>query len=109
MCKLFTHIWFAVAFGIRDSTDMGDRRAELRVGAAVLEPLERRSLLAATIYVDGGSPGPTHNGTSWGSAYIDLQAALAAAVSGDKIRIARGTYKPTATTDRTVSFNLKTG
>jgi hypothetical protein len=75
---------------------------------AACEALEDRQLLS-TIYVDASSPGPTHNGTSWGNAYADLQLALGAAVSGDTINVADGTYKPASGTDRTISFQLKTG
>ncbi|MFI5378811.1 MAG: right-handed parallel beta-helix repeat-containing protein, partial [Tepidisphaerales bacterium] len=73
-----------------------------------IEALEDRWLLS-TIYVDASSPGPTRNGTSWGSALADLQLALGAAVSGDTIRVAEATYKPTSGTDRTKTFQLKTG
>ena len=62
--------------------------------AAVCQPLEERLLLSRTIYVDVHSPGPTRNGTSWGHAYADLQLALGAAVPGDTIKVADGTYKP---------------
>jgi predicted outer membrane repeat protein len=79
-----------------------------------LEPLEERTLLSAswdepkasTIYVDDSAVG-LNNGTSWANAYNSLQAALSAAVSGDQIRVAQGTYRPTADTDRTKSFPLK--
>jgi predicted outer membrane repeat protein len=73
----------------------------------MIEPLEPRRLLSKTIYVDVNSPGPTRDGTSWTNAYTDLQQGLAAAVSGDQIHVADGTYKPTAGNDRTVSFVLK--
>lgn len=49
------------------------------------------------------------NGTSWADAYTDLQDALAAAVSGDSIWVAAGTYKPTDTTDRYAKFYLVNG
>ncbi|HEY1685393.1 MAG TPA: right-handed parallel beta-helix repeat-containing protein [Tepidisphaeraceae bacterium] len=73
--------------------------------AIVMEFLELRRLLS-TIYVDAIAPGPTHNGSSWTNAYTDLQQALSAATSGTTIEIAQGTYKPTATTSRTISFNI---
>jgi predicted outer membrane repeat protein len=62
--------------------------------------------LSNIIYVDDDAPG-TNNGTNWTNAYTDLQSALSIAISGDQIRVAQGTYKPTAGTDRTVSFQLK--
>ncbi len=46
--------------------------------------------------------------TSWTNP-CSLQAALSKAASGDEIWVAAGTYKPTSTTDRAVSFNLKSG
>ena len=45
-------------------------------------------------YVDKDAPGPTHNGTSWATAYTEVQSALAVAVSGDEIWVAEGIYYP---------------
>jgi CSLREA domain-containing protein len=50
-----------------------------------------------------------NNGTAWANAFTDLSSALAAASSGEEIWVAAGTYKPTAGTDRTISFPLKSG
>ncbi len=63
---------------------------------------------ATIIYVnddvaDGG------DGSSWASAYNDLQDALAAAASGSQIWVAAGTYTPTDGTDREAAFVLKEG
>jgi len=63
---------------------------------------------AGTIYVaPTGSSG--NDGSSWAQAFDNPQQALAVAASGDEIWVAAGTYKPTSTTDRTISFVLKNG
>lgn len=65
-------------------------------------------LQGAIIYVDASASCPG-NGSSWGTAYCDLQSALTTAVVGDSIWVANGTYFPTTGTDRTISFTLVTG
>jgi len=69
------------------------------------------SLQAGTIrYVDVNASGPTHKGSSWCSAFTDLQDALDAAVATDEIRIADGEYRPDrGTGNRELSFQLKSG
>ncbi len=61
---------------------------------------------ASRIYVKWDAVG-SNDGTSWTHAYVDLQDALAVAVSGDEIWVAMGTYKPTSGSDRTAAFRLK--
>jgi predicted outer membrane repeat protein len=75
----------------------------------IIESIEPRVLLSTTIYVDANATGATHDGTSWNSAFTDLQQGLAAAVSGDEIHVADGTYKPTSGTDRNSTFALRSG
>ena len=45
---------------------------------------------------------------SWDNA-CELQTALQTVLSGNEVWVAAGTYKPTAGTDRTISFELKNG
>ncbi|MEN8128099.1 MAG: right-handed parallel beta-helix repeat-containing protein, partial [Planctomycetota bacterium] len=65
---------------------------------------------AKTIYV---KPSAVGNGTSWTSAYGDLQRALDAASSGDQIWVAAGIYAPSVpvggTTSRHQTFQMKNG
>jgi predicted outer membrane repeat protein len=59
------------------------------------------------IYVKSGVQGG--NGTSWADAFDDLQYALGLASSCNtvtEIWVAAGTYKPTTTTDRSISFSM---
>ena len=84
-------------------------RANFFIAPACLLVCLFHSLNAATIYVDASPAGAGDDGTSWDAAYSDLQSALSAASSGDAIWVAAGTYKPTSGTDRTATFQLKTG
>jgi hypothetical protein len=58
-----------------------------------------------TWYVDADAAGAS-TGMSWANAFNDLQDALAVARPGDEIWVAEGTYYPTASDDRTATFNL---
>ena len=62
---------------------------------------------ADTIYVDASAG--AGDGTSWESAYGDLQAALAAANPGDEIWVRAGIYVPSPTGDATTSFHMRSG
>ena len=59
------------------------------------------------VFVDGDATGPAHDGTSWCTAFTDLNDVLMAATAGTEIRVADGTYKPGLI--RTNTFLLKTG
>lgn len=67
---------------------------------------------AAVRYVNAALATGANSGASWADAYQGaggLQAALTAAVPGDEIWVAAGTYLPSTTGLRTASFSLKTG
>lgn len=63
-------------------------------------------LCARTIYVSAGATGA---GSSWQDAMGDLQQALAVAESGDQIWVSTGTFVPTTSDDREISFVIKDG
>ncbi len=70
------------------------------------------ALLGPTIYVDADATGPTHDGSAWCDAYLELYEALAVATAGTTIRVANGTYKPGTldlTDPREATFELPTG
>ena len=65
------------------------------------------------IYVDSSAAG-ADDGSTWADAYVNLQDGLSAAVSGDQVWVAAGTYKPDQGVGRTVgsrteSFDLIVG
>ena len=68
---------------------------------------------ACVWHVDADAPG-ANTGTDWTNAFNDLQEALEVAESGDKIKVAEGTYKPDegggqTPGDRAASFQLISG
>ena len=69
-------------------------------------------LSVSTLFVDADATG-NDNGTSWEDAFTTLQPALDAAVPGDAIWVAAGTYTPTHEFSpgdpRSATFQLKNG
>src|SRR5213078_2499394 len=63
---------------------------------------------ALLVYVDASAIG-ANNGSNWTNAYTNLAFVVQVSYSGQTIRVADGTYKTTATADRTISFQLKSG
>ncbi len=64
------------------------------------------------VYVNASASG-SNNGSSWANAFTELQSALSIARTYpscvSQIWVAKGTYKPTTTGDRTISFSMKNG
>ncbi|MHC4545627.1 MAG: DUF3466 family protein, partial [Planctomycetota bacterium] len=89
------------------------------VGYGINKTLQRRAAFLMTpippktIYVDDDAAG-ANDGSSWADAFNYLQDALAAALSGDEIRVAQGIYKPDQGAgitpgDREATFQLING
>ncbi len=81
---------FPGAVSARNAHSNRPRRPSHRTGS-VLELLENRTLLAATLFVDANN----HTGVANGSAtkpFTSIQAAVTAAQADDVIKVARGTY-----------------
>lgn len=57
------------------------------------------------LYVKANAGG-SNNGSSWANAYTTLSSALSAALDGDEIWVAAGTYKPSTTSDRNAYFSV---
>ena len=62
-----------------------------------------------TIFVNQNVQGGQQNGITWADAFPNLQQALAIAKTDDAIWVAKGTYNPTASTNRNISFQLISG
>src|SRR5688572_20092345 len=73
----------------------------------MLEFLEPR-LAFVRWYVDAAASG-ANTGDDWPNALNSLQEALLLAFPNDELWVARGTYRPTDTDDRTISFELLDG
>ncbi len=89
----------------------GRVRALSLAAAAGLSLAAASPSFAAVILVRASQDLPLaqQDGTTWTTAYQSLQKGLLVAVAGDEIRLAGGTYAPTAGADRTATFALKNG
>ena len=86
----------------------------LAVGSSPVRESPPQGSLAArasgtVVYVSAANTAGPWDGTAWTTAYRAVEEALEKARSGDEIWVAAGTYKPTATGDRSLSFRLKRG
>ncbi|MHC5112642.1 MAG: right-handed parallel beta-helix repeat-containing protein, partial [Planctomycetota bacterium] len=65
-----------------------------------------------TFYVDADATGPTHDGSTWCTAYLELTDALDVSAGGDTIQVADGMYAPNTeglTYPREATFQLING
>ena len=85
-------------------------------GGGVRSAMTEVRASAGVIYVDARASAAEPDGLSWTTAFTELQAALAVAVSGDQVWVAEGVYKPdfdpgsgAYTGDVTATFTLLSG
>ena len=64
---------------------------------------------AQTRYFVKPSAQGTGTGLNWADAFNDLQTAIGVSLANDEIWVAAGTYLPTTSTDRLISFQPKSG
>ena len=79
---------------------------------AVLVPPRGEARGQTILYVDANASGPTHNGSTWCNAYLELQPALSVAAAGTTIRVADGVYRPDPSglpNPRQATFQVKNG
>ncbi|MES2774448.1 MAG: choice-of-anchor Q domain-containing protein [Bacteroidota bacterium] len=68
--------------------------------------------LNSIAYVNAAATAGTNSGTSWANAYLSLDSALSVANKCDyvtQVWVAAGTYKPTTSTNRNISFSMVNG
>src|SRR5512138_3550425 len=78
------------------------------IPASSVHAVGRIIRVAATLPTGPIGPIIRRCGVSWDTP-CELQQALSIAIAGDSIWAMEGTYKPTTTSDRTISFTLKNG
>jgi hypothetical protein len=81
----------------------------LRTIIIVLFSVVVLQLHAQQIYYVNPSSSGNQSGTSWVNAFTDLYGALQVADRGDQIWMTGGTYRPTQDTDRSKSFEVRSG
>ncbi|MEO0447947.1 MAG: hypothetical protein AAF191_17900, partial [Verrucomicrobiota bacterium] len=102
-----------MAQAVRSMTPLGETtdagRPPVDIGAFE-RMIASPTLSQERIYVDSRSTAPEPDGVSWATAFSSLQEAIDLGFrSQGEIWVATGTYKPTASSLRTISFRLHPG
>ena len=88
-------------------------KCEQTVGALVCLGVKSNDVMVMItnkIFVDIAKiAAPIQDGNTWATAYGNLQTAVTASTAGLEVWVAKGTYKPTTTTTRTIYFNVPSG
>jgi hypothetical protein len=80
------------------------RRLALLAGALTVLLAQPVAAQAAVLRVNSAAPGPTHDGTTWVTAFTTVQGAISSAVPGDEIWVAAGVYDGSVTLRSGVSL-----
>jgi Right handed beta helix region len=79
------------------------------VATATTSVLVNSAPTSFVVFVNIANTNATQNGNSWATAYSNMQTALSSAPANSDFWVAKGVYKPTATTDRNIAFNIPSG
>ena len=99
------------------TTDLdGNNRVDANPGGGIVDigayEYQSAGISGGIVYVNASASG-SNNGSSWANAFTDLQSALSLARANpscvSQIWVAKGTYRPTSGTDRTISFSMVNG
>jgi hypothetical protein len=79
-------------------------KMRLLIGVLIVSCLSLGGACAQVVYVDKDAPGPSHDGTSWDTAYLTIQAGVdEAGGSGEDVWVADGVYPENLLFDQPVA------
>lgn len=79
----------------------------IAVSLFAMAALAAGPIQAATCHVDADATGANHDGTSWPTAYTDLQTALSDPVNCTEVWVAEGTYHPVTPADPVIVTDIE--